>query len=761
MAKELRAVYIRQDTSASARGYPMTARRSSELDELFRPKSVAVVGASNRPGTVGGTLFRNLIGAGFRGVAYPVNPRWGSVSGVRCYPRVRDLPETPELAVVIVPAAEVGDVVGELGAAGTRGVIVVSSGFREIGARGAPLEDDLVRRARAHGMSLVGPNCFGVLNTDPTVSLNATFSENLPPRGNIAFVSQSGALCAGILRYGIAERIGFSRFVSVGNRAGIDENDLLRSLGRDRATKVILLYVESLADGRRFLEVARDVTESKPVLVIKSGRTPAGERAAMSHTGSLAQSGRDQLYDALFEQSGVLRADSIGDLFRTAKMFSSGLRLDGPRLAILTNSGGPGIVAADAAARQHLELPSLSSRTREAIARALSPSSSVGNPIDMTADAGALQYESVLGRLIREPNVDGALVIATPTGTLTAAASARAILRGRGRSSKAVTACLFGLTDLSDEVADLERHGIPTFTFPEEAVQGLGSLARYRAWEKRPRTVVRRFAVDRPKVRDVLRRARAAGSSVLPEYQAREICRAYGIRFPEAARARTPDEAVTAARGIGYPVVLKIVSPDISHKTDVGGVEVGLDSDPAVRAAAERMTRTVRHRAPRARLAGFEVESQVVGGKEVLVGIQRDPYFGPIVVFGMGGIYVEILRDVTFRLAPVRPLGAQHMIESVRGYPVLKGARGESASDLAALAEAIERVSQLAVDRPEVAELDLNPLIVRPAGRGVVAVDARIVLAPSSRSARSLSAGRSGRARPRTRSPGGARRRRR
>ena len=739
----------------------MAVRSSSDLDELFRPKSVAVIGASNRPGTVGGTLFRNLIGAGFRGVAYPVNPGWTSVSGVRCYPRIQDLPETPELAVVIVPAAHVAPVVDDLGSAGTRGVIVVSSGFREIGAKGAPLEDALVQQARRYRMSLVGPNCFGVLNTDPAVSFNATFSETLPPRGNIAFVSQSGALCAGILRYGIAERIGFSRFVSVGNRAGIDENDLLTALGRDPATKVILLYVESLANGRRFLEVAREVTEKKPVLVIKSGRTPAGERAARSHTGSLAQSGRDQLYDALFEQSGVLRADSIGDLFRMAKMFSSGLRLDGPRLAILTNSGGPGIVAADSAAREHLELTSLPSRSRDALARALSPSASVVNPIDMTADASPAQYEGALRRLLDEPGVHGALVIATPTGTLTAAAASRAILRGRGRSRKAVTACLFGLTDLSEEVADLERHGIPTFTFPEEAVQGLGSLARYRAWEKRPRTEVRRFPVDRRRVRDLLRRARAAGATVLPEHHAREICRAYGLSFPEARMVRTGEEAVAAARAIGYPAVLKIVSPDISHKTDVGGVALGLDSDATVRAAVDRMTRAVRHRAPTARLEGFEVESQVVSGKEVLIGVQRDPNFGPIVVFGMGGIYVEILRDVTFRLAPVRSLSARHMIESVRGYPVLEGARGEGPSDLGALAEAIERVSQLAVDLPEVAELDLNPMIVRPAGRGVVAVDARIVLAPSSRSGPSPSAGRSVRAPPRTRGPGARRPRRR
>jgi acetate---CoA ligase (ADP-forming) len=735
--------------------------RSGDLDELFRPASVAVIGASNRVGTVGATLFRNLLQAGFRGVAYPVNPGWSSVSGVRCYRSVRQLPEAPELAVVIVPAREVAGVIDELGAIGTRGVIVVSSGFREIGEKGAPLEDDLIRRAAHHRMALVGPNCFGVLNTDPEVSLNATFSENLPPPGNIAVVSQSGALCAGILRYGIAERIGFSRFVSVGNRAGIDENDLLTSLGRDAATKVILLYVESLANGRRFLEVARKVTDHKPVIVIKSGRTPAGERAARSHTGSLAQSGRDQLYDALFEQSGVLRADSIGDLFRTAKMFSSGLRLEGPRLAILTNSGGPGIVAADAAARNRLELSALSAPVRRSLARGLSPSAAVANPVDMTADAGADQYRDALKVLLQDPGVDGALVIATPTGALTAAAAARAILKGRGRSAKAVTACLFGLTDLSEEVGDLERHHVPTFTFPEEAVQGLGSLARYRAWGKRPRTEVRKFPVDRRRVRALLRRARSRGATVLPEYHARGVLRAYGFRFPETRTVRSAEQAVAAAREVGYPVVLKVASPDISHKTEVGGVALGLGDASAVRAAWTAMRKTLSLRAPRATIDGFEVEAQVSGGKEVLLGIQRDANFGPIVVFGMGGIYVEVLRDVTFRLAPLRPLSAVHMIESVRGYPLLRGTRGEPPGDLSALAEAIERLSQLAVDLPEVVELDLNPMIVRAEGEGVVAVDARIVLAPSSISGRSSSGGRSGIGRPRTRGRGAPPRHRR
>jgi acetate---CoA ligase (ADP-forming) len=740
----------------------MVVGRSETLDELFRPRSVAVIGASNRPDSVGGTLFRNLLTAGFRGVAYPVNPAWKSVSGVRCYASPEELPEAPELAVVIVPAPAVAGVARQLGQMGTKGLVVISAGFREVGGVGVAREAELRAIAARYRLSVVGPNCFGVLNTDPEVGLNATFSDELPPRGNIAFVSQSGALCAGILRYGIAERIGFSRFLSVGNRAGVDENDLLRSFGGDPATKVILLYIESLADGRRFLETAREVTESKPVLVIKSGRSAVGERAALSHTGSLASSGQDKLFDALFEQSGVLRAESIGELFRTAKVFASGARLEGPRLAILTNSGGPGIVAADAASRNGLELPPLPPKVADRIRPVLSPSASVANPVDMTADAHAPQYRAALAELVAAPEVQGVLVIATPTGTLSGAAAAEAILEARGESTKPIVACLFGLNDLSGEVGELERHGIPTFTFPEEAIAGFGSLARYHAWWTRPRTEVRHFRVDRERARRVVAAARRAGQLVLPEYAARELLTAYGLPFARSERVASPEAAVRAAERIGYPVALKVASPDLSHKTEVGGVALRLADAAALRTAYDAMGRSLAVRAPKARIEGYEVEEMIGPGKEVLLGVQRDPGFGPVVVFGLGGIYVEVLRDVTFRLAPIRTLSARHMVQSVRAFPLLEGVRGEPPGDLPALYEALERVSQLAIELPEVAELDINPLIVRAAGNGVRAVDARVVLAaPPSRSGRSASARRSGSAPPRTRRRGAAPPRRR
>ena len=720
----------------------MTIGRSEDLEEIFHPSSVAVIGASNKPGKVGTYLFRNILEAGFKGVVYPVNPSSKSVSGVRCYPSIEELPETPDLGVVIVPAPAVGDVIDQLGKAGSRGVVIITAGFRELSEAGAALEEDVVRRATKYKMSIIGPNCFGVINTDPDVSLNSTFSANLPPRGNIAFVSQSGALCAGILAYGITERIGFSRFVSVGNRAGIDENDLLYSLGRDEATKVILLYLESLVDGRKFLETAREVTEHKPVLVIKGGRTPAGERAAKSHTGSLAQSGRDQLYDALFNQAGVQRADTLGELFRIAKIFSSGLNLEGPRLMLLTNSGGPGIVAADAAIRNGLELPPLSRAVHDELVPRLPRSATVANPLDMTADAGADHYRDILERLLKGPDMQGALVITTPTPTMTAESVARAILAAKATTTKPITACIFGVNDLSREVSLLEENGVPTFTFPEEAAQGLGALAKYHAWWTRPKAPIRVFDVDRAAVQAVIERERREGTVILSDTAARALLSAYGIRFPKGRVVRNVDQAVEAADQIGYPVVLKVVSPDLSHKTDVGGVALGIRDPASLRAAWATMQRSLEAKAHDARIEGFEVETEIQEGKEVLVGVQRDPHFGPILAFGLGGIYVEVLRDVTFRLAPIRPLSALHMVQSVRAFPLLRGVRGEPPSDIDGLTEAIERVSQLAMEVPDVLELDINPLIVLPDHDGVIAADARVVLGPASRSAPLASAAR-------------------
>jgi acetyltransferase len=709
----------------------MTCGRDESLRELFKPRSVAVIGASNRPGTVGASLFRNLLQSDYRGSAYPVNPSWTSVGGVRCYPDVASLPEVPDLAIVAVPASAVAAVAEELGRVGTKGLVVISSGFREMGGAGVAREEELVRIVRKYRMSLVGPNCFGVLNTHPDVRLNATFSDGLPPPGNIAFVSQSGALCSGVIRLGVNSRVGFSRFLSVGNRAGVDENDALRALGDDDATRVILLYIEDLADGRRFLEIAREVTENKPVLVVKSGRSPAEARPALTHSGLLAATEHDRLYDSVFEQAGVIRVDSTEELFRAGKVFSSGMRLDGPRVAVLTNSGGPGIVATDAAERHGLQVPPLGASMHAKLVDRLPPSTSFNNPIDMTADGSPAQFEEGLRTLLASPDIDGAIVITTAGRVIDSFAVAEAVIRGHGGSTKPVVACLFGLPDLSREVIHLEQAGIPAFTFPEEASLGLSHLARYAALCTRPRDTPRTFAVDREAAERAMQGPRSGGPLALPEPRARALAASYGIRFPPSRHVSTVAEAVAAAEAVGYPVALKVASPDITHRAEVGGVALGLSGPEAIRAAWESMRRTVSTRVPEARLDGFSVEAMVPSGKEVVVGGIRHPVFGPVVLFGMGGAYVDVLRDVTFRCAPLTALGARQMVGAVRAAALLAGVRGELPSDVAAVGETIERVAQLLVENPSVAELDLNPVIVGAAGKGATAVHARVVLAPS------------------------------
>ncbi|MDE1881227.1 MAG: acetate--CoA ligase family protein [Euryarchaeota archaeon] len=725
----------------------MVAKGADGLPALFSPRSIAVIGASRRAGSVGASMFQNILGAGFTGVVYPVNPSWESVGGVRCYPKVASLPEVPDLAVVIVPAPAVEPTVEELGRRGTRAAIVISAGFKEIGGEGVEREHELVATARRWKVRLVGPNCFGVINTDPEVRLNATFSDTLPPPGNIAFVSQSGALGAGILHYAQVQRIGFTKFVSVGNRAGIDENDLLAALADDERTRVILLYVESLAAGRRFLEVAEAATKRKPVLCIKSGRTPQGAAAALSHTGSLARAQSDRLYDGLFLQSRVLRASSLAELFQMAKVFASAPDLGGSRLAILTNSGGPAILAADAAPRAGLSLASLPEHRQERLRRFLSPNASVRNPVDMTADATPETYARALRELLGDTSVDQVLAIATPTGTSTGLAIAKAWLDAWKERPKPTVACLFGVEDLSEEVALLESGGIPNFTFPEEGVRALGRWAEWQDWKRRVRKPPPTFQVERAKARRLLERARHRGQRALGDYEAREVLRCYGFKIPEGGLVHNEREARALGERIGYPLVLKVVSPDILHKTDVGGVALGLRDAASVAAALRGMQQRLAKVAPTSRVEGFLLERMVEGGRELILGVQRDPEFGPVIVFGMGGIYVEVLKDVSFRLVPITQRSAEHMVEGTLGYRLLQGVRGEPPADLGAVHEALLRLSQFAREQELVGELDINPLLALPSGKGAVAVDCRIGLVPpparpSSRSARRSSTGR-------------------
>jgi acetyl coenzyme A synthetase (ADP forming)-like protein len=701
------------------------------LDAIFRPKSVAVVGASNRETSVGHAIFKNILLGGFSGTLYPVNPKAHAVCGVHAYPTIGDIPDEIDLALVIVPAAGVPDVLEECGKKGVHGVVVVSAGFKEVGPEGAALEERAVAIARRYGMPVVGPNCLGVIDTEADIMLNASFARCMPKRGNLAFISQSGALCAGILDYARGRDIGFSKFISVGNKADVTELDLLRYLAKDDSTDVILLYVETLVDGRAFIELAREITgeltHRKPILAIKSGRTTQGAAAARSHTGALA--GSDAVYDAIFAQAGILRADTVEELFDFAVGFSRQPLPKGNRFAIVTNAGGPGIMATDAAIRHGLELAKLRPETLESLKAKLPPTANFYNPVDVIGDAPADRYTVATDAVLADPNVDGLIVLLTPQAMTDIEGTAECIGKLAPRYGKPVLASFLGHVDVSTGVRVLEEFSIPNYEFPENAARSLGAMSRYTQWLTRRRTIERRFEVDTAAVRAVLNRVRAEGRTYLPEVDALAVLQAYGFPTLRHEIARTADEAVKLLGKIGAPVALKIVSPDVVHKVDVGGVLLNISTAEEARAGFVNITNGVKQKLPGARLLGVEVVQMAPKGVEVILGISKDPAFGHIIMFGLGGIYVEVFKDVSFRLVPIRELGAFNMIHSIRAAQVFEGFRGEPPADTDAIADCLERLSQLVVDFPEIAELDINPLIVHARGAGAHVADARIVLA--------------------------------
>ena len=704
----------------------------TSLDPLFAPHSVAVIGASTKEGSVGQAVLTNLIMNRFNGIVYPVNPKASGILGVRCYPSILDVPDPVDLALLIVPSAAAPEVMEQCGRKGVRAAVIISAGFREVGPAGKRLEEAVAAAAARRRIRLVGPNCLGVINADPDVRLNASFATHMPRAGSIAFVSQSGALCTAILDYARGEQIGFSKFISMGNKADITENDLLRYLKDDPQTRVILLYLEDLVDGRRFIEIAREITgeieRPKPILVIKSGRTAAGAQAAASHTGSLA--GQDEVYDAVFAQGGVLRVETVEELFDYAVAFAKQPLPKGRRVAIVTNAGGPGIMATDACVRYGLEVAALQPQTQERLRRGLPPTANVQNPVDVIGDAQHDRYEHALRTVLDDPAVDGLVVILTPQAMTDIEAIAQAVVEAAQRHQKPVLASFMGVVDVSAGVAVLDRHGVPHYKFPEGACRALAAMARYASWLERPRTQVRAFAVDRPRAEQVLAQARRERRQHLVEVEAGEVLRAYGIPVVESVLAGDVSEALVAAQRLGYPVVIKIASPDILHKADVRGVAVGIEDGEQLRRAHERMMRHVASAAPQAAILGVTVQP-MVRGREVIIGVKRDERFGPMIMFGLGGTYVEVFKDVTFRLAPIREYGAERMIGSVKASKILNGFRGEPPADLAAIRECLLRVSQLAVDLEAIEELDINPLVVFERDKGCVALDARIVLQPT------------------------------
>lgn len=703
---------------------------------LFNPSSVAVVGASNRAGSVGRSVFKNILESDYAGIIYPVNLKAKSICGVRAYPTLTDIPDQVDLAVVIVPAGQAPDVAREAAAKGVKGLIVISAGFRETGPEGAAIERELVSVCLEHNIRLVGPNCLGIINTDPQTGLNASFARQKAIRGNIAFISQSGALCTAVLDFAAKKNIGFSKFISVGNKADIGELALIRYLHDDSQTKVIMLYVEELRHGAEFIEMVRDITggdNPTPILAMKSGRTAEGAAAVSSHTGSLA--GTEAVYNALFEQSGVFRAQSIEELFDYAVAFANQPLPRSNRMAIITNAGGPGIIATDVTIHSGLRLAKLHESTIDVLRSHLPSTANVHNPVDVIGDARSDRYQAALEAVLNDENVDGVIFILTPQSMTEIEQTAAIIPSLAQKSGKPVVASFMGLMDVSKGIDILEQNGIPHYHFPEAAARAMSALYQYSSWLRRQHLKEFDLTVDQAAAAKIIAKALKSGSRYLGEVEGNEILAAYGFPVLPARLATSPKEAAAAVKEFG-PCAMKVVSPQIVHKSDVGGVRVGVATSEEAHAAYEEIVSASRQHKPDAEIRGVYMQQMAARGVEVILGIKSYPAFGPLIMFGLGGIFVEIFKDVSFRLAPIRHNGARHMVRSIKAYPMLNGARGAAITDQEELERCLLRLSMLAVDHPEIAELDINPLIVHEQGKGCSVADCRILLQPKNTGAR-------------------------
>jgi acetate---CoA ligase (ADP-forming) len=713
----------------------------ASLEAVFRPRSIAVIGASRERGTIGAEIFHNLISHGFSGPVYPVNAQSDVVQSVRAFRSIADVPPPVDLAVIVVPAAHVTSVLESCGRCGVRAAVVISAGFKESGAEGVERERELLACARRYGMRLVGPNCLGILNTEAAIRMDATFAPTYPPAGNVAFSSQSGALGLAILEYAAQLGIGISHFISVGNKADVSGSDLLEFWEQDPGTGVILLYLESFGNPRRFSRIARRVGRRKPIVAVKSGRTAAGARAASSHTGSLA--GTDTAVSALCTQSGLIRTDTIEELFDVAMLIANQPAPLGNRVGILTNAGGPAIMASDACESHGLVVAPLDPATVRELRTFLPPEASTGNPVDMIASALPVAFERAVELLSGDPNVDSVLAIYVPPVVTRPLDIAQAIVRGAtraahaaaaaGRPPKPVLSCFMGSHGVPEGLRSLHEGHVPSYAFPESAAIALSRAVRYGQWLAAPEGQRVQFTdTDPDRATAALNAAwaRGAGHAALwlSPAEVRELLGAYGIAMPESRSASTAGECARAAQQIGFPVAIKLVSETITHKSDVGGVILDVRNEREAREAFESITSRLDQANRRSEMSGVLIQPMLRDGIEVIVGVTQDASFGPLMMFGLGGVHVELLKDVVFRLHPLSDRDAHEMIREVRGHALLEGYRGAPAGDIAALEQTLLRVSQLLEAHPDIVEMDLNPIHVRTPGNGCLVVDARVAL---------------------------------
>jgi acetyl coenzyme A synthetase (ADP forming)-like protein len=708
-------------------------RRSTaaSLRPMLEPRAVAVIGASRDASSIGRRILDSLVAAGFSGPMYPVNPAAAEIAGLHAYGSVRDLPGGVDLGIIAVPREHVLAVVDDCAAAGVKSLVVITAGYAEAGDEGRARQQELVERVRGYGMRMIGPNCMGLLNASPTMRLNASFSSLFPPSGHVGLSSQSGALGLAILALATNRGVGLSTFVSVGNKADVSSNDLLEYWEEDERTRVILLYLESFGNPRRFARLARRIGRTKPIVAVKAGRTRAGSRAAGSHTAALAAN--DVAVDALFHQTGVIRADTIDEMFDIAACLDAQPLPAGRRVAIVTNAGGPGILAVDACESAGLSVAPFSAETRARLASFLPATASTGNPVDMVASAGPDEYRQAIEVALADTETDALIVIYAPVDVRQSAATAAAIQEGialgrrAGATQKPILACVMADSGRSQPL-DTAGERVPVYQFPENAVRALAKVAAYAAWRVQPPGLLWGFDDVYPEeARAICRGAvETRGESWLTDEELRRVLHAFGLPLVASAVAHTAEDAVASAALLGFPVVAKLLSPRVQHKTDIGGVRLNLHNDEAVRRAFDDILAAATLAGVRDAVDGVLIQPMLGAGVETMIGVAADRLFGPLVAFGLGGIFVELMGDVRFRIAPLTDRDADELLHEIRGFPLLQGHRGRPAADVEALRDVLLRVSRLADEIPEIVELDLNPVIALPDGHGCRIVDARI-----------------------------------
>ena len=696
------------------------------FENLLRPKSVAVVGASAQAGKVGYEILKNVIDDGFEGPIYPINPKADEILGKKCYKTLTEVPGAVDLAIVVIKRDLVIPTLKEMGEKGTKAAIVITAGFGETGAEGKKLQQEIIDVVRKYEITMVGPNCLGLLN--PWHKLNASFGGTAGVPGGIALISQSGALLTSVQDIAAQEKLGWSVLASIGNKASLDEVDFLEGLRNDKNTKVIAGYLENITRGRDFIREAEIVSKEKPIVLLKSGRTDSGAKAAASHTGSLA--GADSSYASAFDRVGVIRADSIEQLFDISMAFSYMPLPEGDRVAVVTNAGGPGIMMSDALEMLGLKVAKLDKETTDKLLATLPPAGSVNNPVDVLGDATSDMYGKAMDIIIESPAIDSMIVVLTPQKMTDEDNVAKKVIELSKKYKKPIFTCFMGAGSIVKGVELLRDNKIPQYSVPERAAKAMLEMVRYANYKKRPARKVEEFKVNKQVVADIIANYRKKGMNEIGEVDAKEIMRAYNFNVPSGKLAKSADEAGKFADEMGYPVVMKISSPDVLHKSDAGGVKVGLADRAAVVSAFEDIMTAVKKKVPNADIHGILLE-KMIGSKddcEVLIGMNKDPQFGPMIMFGWGGIYVEVLKDVCLKLAPLTVDEAMEMIKSTKVNKLLLGARGSKPKDIKAVVENLQRISQLVMDFEDIAEIDINPLKVGVDGTGATLLDARIIL---------------------------------